>query len=105
MLSLLHARLIGELQFVSSIIPKKRKADEQALDALCQPVSKLRDIGQNGPRASIVASRFEKMSKHEKEVWAHNARIQSVIGACARTLPSVRSGLRCYLAFAGKQCV
>ena len=98
-----HACVIGEIQFVKSIIPKKRKADEQALDALSQPASRSREIATSGPRASIAASRFDRMSKHEKVIWAQNARIQSVLGACARTLPSVRSGLRCYLAFASKQ--
>jgi hypothetical protein len=55
-----------------------------------------------GPRAASELANFKGMSQNEKDKWFTNAGMRAVLGACARTLPSVRSGVRCFLAFAGR---
>ena len=81
----------GELEFIYSIIPKKRKVGEQALEVLDQPANKLRSVQHGGPRSAIEACGFDKMSRYEKAAWAEQARIQSVLGASAKSLPSIRA--------------
>ena len=37
----------------------------------------------------------------EIDVWMEEARVDAIIGSCALSLPSVKSGTRCYMAFVG----
>ena len=37
----------------------------------------------------------------EKRRWLEEARLDAILGSCPYSLASVKSGLRCYLAFAG----
>ena len=57
-----------------------------------------------GPRASMNDVDFSVMGSRDKLKWVCDARITAILGSNARTLPSVRSGVRCYLAFAGLVC-
>ena len=38
----------------------------------------------------------------EKRRWLEEARLDAILGSCPYSLASVKSGLRCYLAFAGR---
>lgn len=53
-----------------------------------------------GPRASIGALAAKLHCQSDKDDWCSKARIGAIIGSCSRSLPSVKSGCRCYFAFA-----
>ena len=46
---------------------------------------------------------FEGCSQSAIDVWMEEARIDAIIGSCALSLKSVKSGTRCYMAFVGAQ--
>ena len=52
-----------------------------------------------GPRKAMKTMQLDRMSVAENKVWLESARLEAVLGSCRRSLPSVRSGLRCYVAF------
>ena len=54
-----------------------------------------------GPRAALRRLQRQGLSKDEKEAWIEGARVDAILGNCNRSLDSVKSGIRCYLAFAG----
>lgn len=35
----------------------------------------------------------------DKQIWLEDARLDAIVGSCRRSLPSVRSGIRCWFAF------
>ena len=57
-----------------------------------------------GPRAALKKLRFHEKSPSEKVLWIEDARMSSILGSCQLSLPSVMSGLRCWVAFVG-ECV
>ena len=52
-----------------------------------------------GPRKAVKSFLFEQRSHADIASWVEAARIDSIIGSCRRSLPSVRSGIVCYVAF------
>ena len=58
---------------------------------------------QLGPRLALVKSGLKDKSFTEKEQWKEAARVDAVLGASRLSLKSVRSGIRCFLTFAGPQ--
>ena len=54
-----------------------------------------------GPRAALKKLRFHEKSPSEKILWIEDARMSSILGSCQLSLPSVMSGLRCWIAFVG----
>lgn len=81
---------IGELQFLSALIPNKK----QKLEVVDAKKSK-------GPRANLEQLQLAAMRPAEQAVWFEHARVSAILGSSSRTLPSVRSGLKCYFGFAG----
>ena len=57
-----------------------------------------------GPIAALRRARLQDMSRANREDWLEGARLDAILGGCRRSLPSVRSGLRCYIAFVGAPC-
>jgi hypothetical protein len=55
--------------------------------------------GKFGPRATLTNLRLSVHSERDRRAWLEVARIEALLGSCARTLKSVRSGLRVYIAF------
>ena len=51
------------------------------------------------PRQALKNFQLENRSDAEKALWLEEARLNAIVGSCRRTLPSVRSGIRCYIAF------
>ena len=51
------------------------------------------------PTRAIKAARFHEMSPHERKEWMDEARMDAILGSCRLSLSSVRSGVRCYIAF------
>ena len=58
------------------------------------------DISDCGPRAAVKKLACHLVTTSSK-AWMDHARLQAILGSCALSLPSVRSGLSCYIAFAG----
>ena len=59
-------------------------------------------VAPSGPRNSVNALCLTLHSQVAKDKWCAKARIDAIIGSCSRSLPSVKSGCRCYFAFAEK---
>ena len=55
-----------------------------------------------GPRAAIRHAGFEKMSEQERMKWVGQARLDAILGGCRLSLQSWKSGMRCYIVFAGE---
>ena len=56
----------------------------------------------SGPRTALSKVNLSIKNDAEVAMWVESARMDAVIGSCARSLPSLRSGVRCYIAFAGE---
>ena len=54
-----------------------------------------------GPRAALDSLELPSMSVQQRQAWIEEARVKAILGSCSRSMASVRSGVRCYLAFAG----
>ena len=55
-----------------------------------------------GPLKAVRNMKFESMSSLERMVWMETARAHTILENCRLSWPSVRSGLRCYIAYIGK---
>ena len=55
-----------------------------------------------GPRGAIDSVAATWATPEARKIWCDRARIAAILGSCADSLPSVRSGCRCYYAFAEK---
>ena len=54
-----------------------------------------------GPRAALKRLHLEDLSQRERAVWYENARVDAILSPCRLSLPSIRSGIRCWFAFIG----
>ena len=54
-----------------------------------------------GPLEALRHSGLHFKSKEERAKWTAEARLDAILGGCQASVGSVKSGLRCYLAFAG----
>jgi hypothetical protein len=54
-----------------------------------------------GPRAALLDLRAINQDPESWALWAEEARLRAILGTCQRSLPSVLSGVRCYIAFKG----
>jgi len=90
----------GELEFVHTLIPTKKQKVEETIRSIEMPQASREWMRELGPRAACAQLDFNKMGKQDKVAWMEQARVASILGASSRTLPSVRSGLKCYLYFA-----
>ena len=58
-------------------------------------------ISGQGPRAALCSSGLAEMGEESKKQWLEHARVDAILGACPRSLASVRSGILCYESFLG----
>ena len=107
-----RGRTCGRLGELSAILcscrspaPKRARIVEElrAGDVLClkgdlqfHHVAKGR-----GPRAAIAKTGLSKCTQADRMVWLESARLEAVLGGMRLSMPSVCSGLRCYVAFVG----
>ena len=54
-----------------------------------------------GPRAALKCVGLRDMSNDGKAAWLEESRLDAILGNCRLSIPSVLSGVRCYIAFAG----
>ena len=95
------ARCIGELEYIYQLIPSKKQKIEETIKSVDMPCASKEWMRSYGPRAACAQIDFDTMRKRDKAIWIEQARVASVLGASSRALSSLRSGLRCYLVFAG----
>ena len=55
-----------------------------------------------GPRAALENLKRSGKPIGGMRTWVEEARLAAILGSCSLSLPSLRSGLRCYVAFVGK---
>ena len=60
------------------------------------------DVAGLGPKAATQRLELHGMDVREKQLWIEGARIDAIVGNCRLSLASVKSGIRCYIAFAGR---
>ena len=57
-----------------------------------------------GPRAAMQTLDLKLTSASDRVKWLEESRMDAILGACSRSHKSVRSGIRCWMAFVGKCC-
>ena len=56
-------------------------------------------LQNKGPMQALKGLALTKKSTAERILWLEQARIAAIVGACKGSLASVKSGVRCYVAF------
>lgn len=54
-----------------------------------------------GPRVALRRLCLGDLTQAERDVWHENARVEALLSPCRLSMPSFRSGLRCWFAFIG----
>jgi len=49
-----------------------------------------------------VKSKLKLKTESEKRLWVEESRVQAILGSAPRSLPTIFSGIRTYVAFIGK---
>ena len=52
-----------------------------------------------GPRKALQKLHNADLNAEQKSKWMETARLDAILGSCCRSMPSVKSGIRMYLAF------
>jgi len=94
----LRLRLVGRPAGVAS--PTRRHEE------VCIPSKIASDVSSrgHGPRKTLLRLNLDGMTPDERSAWVEEARVEAVLGSCKLSLKSLRSGYRCYRAFAGASC-
>ena len=67
-----------------------------------QPRAHNADAKDAGPRKALSRLVFEAKDDNEIMDWVQSARLDAITGSASRSLPSLRSGIRCYITFVGE---
>ena len=54
-----------------------------------------------GPREALRELQLGNLNDEERHEWVEGARLDAILGGMRLSMPSVRAGLRCYIAFVG----
>ena len=76
----------------------------QVMTTLEAAIVPARAAPTKGPSAMIHELQLANMSISEASLWMEVARLESIIGSCRRSTPSVKSGISCYFAFVKAVC-
>ena len=63
------------------------------------PCNTARGLGPRGALQKLVGQ-----TSAQKATWLEEARIAAILGSCLLSMKSVKSGIRCYIAFVGERC-
>ena len=80
-----------------------RRAAASSQHVIPEPLSVRDEASGCGPRSALGRLDLKSMSSDERNSWLEGARADAILGSCKRSLPFVRSGLRCYEGFMSKQ--
>ena len=92
-------RCIGQAaeEAIGLIAKELRKGKIGALDFLGDTVEV-----SKGPMAAVGNLRLREYGPQEKAKWKEVARIRAILGSSAKSLSSLRSGIRCWFKFKGE---
>ena len=101
------------MSFYSLIVTHDRSPPEDvtklAASMACEPlavVSKKRAVNTTahgvGPTQATKRLRLEERTKDQRSMWIEEARLDAILGGTRLSLPSLRTGLRCYVSFVSK---
>ena len=76
----------------------------RVMDVLHAASVPAREAPSKGPRATLQELKLTDMSIKETSEWMEIARLESIIGSCRRSTPSIKSGISCYFAFVRAVC-
>ena len=100
MLSIVHVHMAG----ASLVLPGPEKVDRRTQRKRLENLLKDRDVCKDaeglGPRAALKKKMQTLFSDEEKRLFVESARLDAILGSCPGSLPSLRSGVRCYISFA-----
>jgi hypothetical protein len=90
--------------------PRRQEASANCAQAdLFLPLNHKREANVTargiGPAAAAKRMRLEELTPSQRTAWIEEARLDAILGGLRLSIPSLRSGLRCYLAFVSKRCV
>jgi hypothetical protein len=100
--------LIGEVELVRKLIANARiaraKKDQLVVETTVSTPVMVNALNRGiGPREYVKRLRLDTQTWSEKEKWLGAAYQNAILGGCRKTLPSVRSGIMCYVAFASME--
>ena len=58
---------------------------------------------RRGPMAAIDATNSKVVTESDRLEFLEESRLSAILGSCARSHKSVRSGIRCWMAFVGNE--
>ena len=58
---------------------------------------------RRGPMAAIDATNSKVVTERDRCEFLEVSRLSAILGSCARSHKSVRSGIRCWMAFVGNE--
>ena len=97
-----HARqCVYRLPFAAPAA-KRAKAQHEHVDEMLAPRARNTTSAGRGPREALSALDFGGMKPSEVKAWTEEARMDAILGSCRLSIKSVKSGVRCYVAFAGE---
>ena len=74
------------------------KQEDQVLSILKTTMPVQASVGK-GPMKAVREAQLASMCESKRKAWLLEARLDAIVGSCRLSLPSVRSGIKCYLAF------
>ena len=80
---------------------KTPRLEEQQVEQLFTPRPRNTTSARRGPRNALEALQFSERNGSEVNEWLEEARIDANLGFSRLSLKSVKSGVRCYIAFVG----
>ena len=80
-------------------VPTSREVARSSVETLLQDRPGNTLSAGYGPRNALRSIGLRQLSEAAREDWLGEARIDAILGSCLKTLPSVRSGVRAYMAF------
>ena len=80
--------------------PKKARTQHEHVEEVLAPRARNMTSAGRGPREALSALDFNNKTHVEVKAWAEEARLDAILGSCRLSMKSVKSGMRCYVAFA-----
>jgi hypothetical protein len=85
---------------IHGLLPSKKQRVENVVAQIALPKCPGIAVREKGPRAALDDANLATMNPKNNALWLQDARVMAVLGSSAKTLPSVGSAVRCYMALA-----
>jgi len=84
---------------LSGAARQDRKSQRKELEDVLKNRAAMKDAEGLGPRAALKRKMQTLHSEEDKRLFVVQARLDAILGSCLGSMDSVRSGVRCYMAF------